>query len=837
MKPHTTKHPSVLALALVVMACLAWPAAAQQVIEAEPAATDRDAPAPVDEEPAGSRFYYNRHARPNPLAIGPEKIAFTDTLRMVMQYWQEEGWLEPPDFNKPIEDIQADSLRYLEGSKVDAQGNVRLRLDTIDFSADRFYYERETGTLDASGSVVMRQENALITADRLRYSPPLAPVEDTSADPAAMLLPAGSPPADGKLKLGSFDAENLHMTGAYRELQVRLFRFDSTSNTGELLNASGHLGPLYFNADRIQLLGEGEAVAENIWFSTCDQDPPAYSVYLRSAVLRENQVIDGKGLRLRIRNVNTPLYWPRWVHQAGEDDRLRFQFDSGRDARIGYFVNMAQHFEVNPEVTLGLRLYPTEKAGIGVGLEGSYDYLDTPAKPLFGGKGTFRSMITTKEDGYIEFYHWQRMFEDTELRLQWEQWFKRDFVKDFYYEVYRNRTEPRTFANVTHNRPDYIVSGTVRATTNDFVNETERLPEVAFHLLERPLAERLYLTFDSVTGYNEREPEGTGALRTVNVARLTLDLDLDEAFSVIPFAETEVTWYSKRFDGAANATRASFLLGTTAQTRFHKTYAGAAGFSGFKHLIIPSATLSYRPSPTIGVDETPRFDAYDNVYGRTRFETKLDNIVMGRDAETGDIWQVARLTFFTGHDIWNELRRSQDLEVEIDIRPRPWWGFLVAGEHHKSSKDINLDSPFSYQRALFSFADQVLGFEIDPEDLFTYNAQYGNYERFWTLFYFDDRAYGGKWNAKIGFAYTRTRDTVFNRELLYGGGYQLSDDWAVSFEHRYDFEREELVKQTYEIRRRMHCWESALQFRERSSGWDVGFELSLVAFPGSKVKF
>ena len=68
-------------------------------------------------------------------------------------------------------------------------------------------------------------------------------------------------------------------------------------------------------------------------------------------------------------------------------------------------------------------------------------------------------------------------------------------------------------------------------------------------------------------------------------------------------------------------------------------------------------------------------------------------------------------------------------------------------------------------------------------------------------------------------------------------GCKLGDLWGVAFEHRYDFERNELARQQYEIRRRLHCWEAALLFRDRPSGWDVGIEFNISAFPGTRVKF
>jgi hypothetical protein len=250
-------------------------------------------------------------------------------------------------------------------------------------------------------------------------------------------------------------------------------------------------------------------------------------------------------------------------------------------------------------------------------------------------------------------------------------------------------------------------------------------------------------------------------------------------------------------------------------------------------------TYSYRPEPNLGVEETPRFDAYDNVYGRSRIETKLDNIVLGQDEVSGEAWQVARLTLYHGNDFWNEIRKSEDYEVEVDVRPRRWWGFQAIGEHHgiTEDEDIDFDEPFIVQRSLIELYERVVDEPFDPETADKYNTRYGDYDRILTFLYYDNRERDGNFNGRVGFAYTKTQDEVFNREVLYGLGYRLNEKWSVAFEHRYDLERDELYRQKYEIRRVMNCLEGALQFGERESGWDVGIEFSVTGIPGARVKF
>src|SRR5690606_31784046 len=113
-----------------------------------------------------------------------------------------------------------------------------------------------------------------------------------------------------------------------------------------------------------------------------------------------------------------------------------------------------------------------------------------------------------------------------------------------------------------------------------------------------------------------------------------------------------------------------------------------------------------------------------------------------------------------------------------------------------------------------------------------FDQSFSDYDRVLAQIYYEEE----RMNARIGFAYTETRDSVYNREILYGLGYELSDKWGLGFEHRYDFEDGSLRSQTYEIRRSLHCWETAIRVRDRESGFDVDLEFNIKAFPGTKLK-
>ncbi len=525
---------------------------------------------------------------------------------------------------------------------------------------------------------------------------------------------------------------------------------------------------------------------------------------------------------------------------------------------------MAQIYKISPELSLGPRLMPTMKQGIGLGGDMTYDYTKMPSSRLFLSQGEMHGLYTTQNRGYFEWYHRYEYEKDLVLRVQAEQWSDQYFYKDFFWDNYKNRTTPRTFTNVTYRQDDYIASGTVNvdnrywdtppdgsfpknSTSEDreYLRQTrppgtEKLPEASFHLLERPLADHLYFSFDTVNGYYDRhygnEVKDIHGARSVNTARLTYDWDPLPALGVTPFYEVQGAWYQDELGTGNSSGCFSNVAGVTLQTRFHREYPGLFNFSAFKHVVVPSVTLSYRPSSTMDSDLIPHFDALDSVEGRTRLESKISNTFYGRDAETKQVWQVCRLNLYQGNDFWNEVRKTSDYEMELDVRPRPWWGFQMVGESH-NVKDSTFSPPATHVHDFFG--DITDGWSSRHGDVGAYLDQTGSadYNRVLTQFYYDDTMRGGKFNSRIGYAYSDTAGQVTTEAILYGLGVRLGDLWSVSAEHIYDVHDGILLRQTYEIRRIFHCFEAGLRFRERQSGYDVSVRFGLAAFSGPPLHF
>lgn len=756
----------------------------------------------------------------------------TDALIQPTEFGSTTGGFQAPDLSKNLENITFKSMSNPGGGSGSTLfSEFRAQLGDMTMSADSMEHNQEPVDVHAKGNVVITQQSSSITADEIHFN--LEESEDTADKP--QIIEGGESQAPA-LDQGHLTLQNAHIIEPTREMTADYMDYDFKSGKGELTNASGQAGIYYFSADKLHLHGPQTLSGENVWVTTCDRPHPHYKIRLSELEMVDGQPVAGSNARLQLGKVDTPLYLPKWRRGGVGGSPWTLDFDSGRQANIGYFVNVGQAYEVNPDVTLGPRLFVTEKDGVGFGADLTYDFMNNPASRFYRTQGEAHGLYTTEERGFIHWYHRYEYSNDLVVRAQVEHWSDEEFYKDFYYDIFRNRSQPRTFANVTYRQPGYIATASVRAQTHQWFSETEQTPDATFSLLERPLTENLYFSFDTANGYYNREPFGVDGGRSANTARLTYSWDPAPWLAITPFWEVDGYLYSRNRTSESSTGVLSTNMGVTAQTRLHRTYAGRWGFSSFKHLIVPSITYSYRPDTNVEPLEIPQYDPLDSIFGRTRIETKISNILYGRDADTDEVWQVARFTLYQGNDIRNERSSTEDYEVELDVRPRPWWGMQVVGERQKTSDEDPSLSRYSIARNFPRFYRDVIGGTFGVDSAQDFSGRFGDYNRMLAQLYYDGEPRGEKISGRIGFAYTKTQDEVFNREAIYGLGYKFSDKWGLGFEHTYDFEHNDLRSQSYELRRSLHCWETAIRFRDRESGFDINLEFNIKAFPGSRLK-
>ena len=293
----------------------------------------------------------------------------------------QEGGFQVPDWTEPLDTVRSDEMSgsWMKDSAAPMlfQGNVHWQLGPTTASMDELEVKRATNELWARGNVEIRQDLASLNADELYYDAPVETDEEIAPLLAADKLDEQQR-AKRVLSLGRIEAKNFHFVEPNRELTADYLEYDFVSKTGALENAKGHAGIFYFGAKKMRVLGPASVDGEEVWVTTCDHDPPHYRIRVMAAAIGDGEAVVGKGARLQLGSTPTPFYWPKWSFRPGTASPISIDFDSGRKAELGYFLNVGQQFDVKPGLELGYRLFPTEKEGVGFGLEGAYDYMERP---------------------------------------------------------------------------------------------------------------------------------------------------------------------------------------------------------------------------------------------------------------------------------------------------------------------------------------------------------------------------------------------------------------------------------------------------------------------------
>lgn len=728
---------------------------------------------------------------------------FQEELHRALQFEGKYAGLLGLNWQRNPEPERFDSW-IRQGATDTFEGDVEFHVDDAVVQTESMVRNDDTEDITMTGGVTVTRDDNFFGAERLQVR---APEDLTERERLAgiPIVPHGYKPPRRYAYAGFIEAEDIEWHEPYRDLVARTLQTTLDTQDIEADSVYGRAGGLFFHADRLSIAGPDSVLAEQAWVTTCDHDPPHYTLNFSDATVTDG-VIRARNARLQFFGVPTPLMLPRLKFDPTRETRVyRPDIELGSSSDIGQFVNLAQWFAVSPYLELGVRTMPTTRDGFGYGLDAEYDFRGDPRTPLFRSEGSLKSLYTTNDRGYVDFRHQQDLTLKTRFVGQVQQWSDRDFLNDWFHDDFENQNGPRTFANLTHTRPGHIMTLTASPTTHSFLHYSEKLPEATYHLLDRQIAKNLYLSWDSFAGYYELEPAAITTERLINIARLSYDIQLGRVLNILPFVEGDYSIYEDRLIDEDSEERLGVTGGVTFQSRFQRTMRGIGPYGRLKHIVVPSVTYVYRPDPTGDADRIPQLDGLDFRPGRERVEGKIENVLLAKHAETGDVWQLAHLALYAGTDFESEIGTSDDIEMEFSFRPVPKWGLFASAEHHDAEAGGGVPG--------------------------------GEFNRALGYIFYDNAYQSNTFNARLGYSYSDLDDPLEQRELLYGAGIRLGKKWSFGFEHRLELENSEITRETYEIRRLLHEWEVAVRVRDREEGIDASVQITLIDFPTASLNF
>lgn len=529
-------------------------------------------------------------------------------------------------------DIEADSLEYLTDNKTIAgTGNVQIREGADLLKADYVTVQTETRDVYARGNVVFRRSGNVWQGQELRYNL--------------------------KTKEGDF---------------------------GEF---QAFVNPFYIRAEDSKRISDQHYELKGLVLTTCDNDPPDFSIRAREASLTDGTKISARGVLIYLGSV--PVFWLPRLDRNLAGNRSYWQFEPGYSSRKGFYMLTGYGFRWTKNFKTVTHVDAYSEKGVGLGQDFVWQGRETN-RPVSGALQTyyiddqkpFRSDaerereqdLVSNERYRVKLTH-NQVLSDRDYTLAEANYVSDpDMLKDFFTEDYRLSSQPENRATVTHRGDHYTAGMLVNGRLNDFYENVNRLPEFFLDASRQQVGESgfYYESQNRLSWLEHVFPAGDDntdydALRADSLHMLYYPTRHFGFLNLMPRAGYRGTFYDKTYSNktitnTVVTTGTNGLVSVTNEVESIRAEDGGAlrnlyevGFEtslkafrtwddlivmgdgdGLRHVAEPYLKHTYTPEPNVLPDELPQFDSVDSLNKRhdlligmrNKFQTRRDKKIV-----------------------------------------------------------------------------------------------------------------------------------------------------------------------------------------------------------------
>ncbi|MGC9453590.1 MAG: hypothetical protein ACP5HU_01885 [Phycisphaerae bacterium] len=396
--------------------------------------------------------------------------------------------------------------------------------------------------------------------------------------------------------------------------------------------------PVYIRAEEARALSVREMWFRDAKISTCDFETPSYHVGVSTAYVMDTTPYDPRtGEKLAERSyqgrftnatfniLDVPLlYWPYATGDFQEGHTALRKAQVGSHGQYGFGVETEWHLFrllglVRPDgysANLELNWY---ERGPFIGTDVTYSrdnysgyslaYLldDQDGNDDFGRE---RKNIEAPDfRGRLLMRHKHLLPRDWQVQAELSYLCDRNFLEAFFPGEFYAGKEQETLLYAQKQRDNWAVTGLLKARLNDFLTQTESLPDVAFHWIGQPLLkDRLTFFHESRLGRLRYRPdEDLGAdssdLLVRADTRNELDLPLKAGpVNIVPYIVGRATWWEDSPSGNDEC-RLYGQVGARANTHLYRVFDSVGSrlwnLNRLRHVVTPEAGVFF--SDTNGV--------------------------------------------------------------------------------------------------------------------------------------------------------------------------------------------------------------------------------------------
>ena len=489
--------------------------------------------------------------------------------------------------------------------------------------------------------------------------------------------------------------------------------------------------PFEMTGSNLTSFNENEYKIYDGTFTTSDSSQPDYYIRAKGIRIYPNDRIIFTNAWVFVKDI--PVFWFPYLYQSLNNQSVLL-FSPGYNSTYGYYLVSDIGFPLFDHFDAIIHPNYYSLRGPALGIDINYDLGEVEQENTLKIKSFFiedqgANINQTNvgrpriDAGRYRISYESRTFlaSDTSLVLQVNKFSDAFMLEDFFPYEFQVDPQPETYVELIKQGDAYALSLFARYQVNDFLQTTEKLPELSWEVVRTPLFNSPIFYEATTTGgwYQLAQPVGTFFNPTLNPDYSSFRFDTFHQLSypkmyfgflsIVPRAGFRVTYYSRTGDVTPGdpslgipfgsvvyepgGTRYVFNTGFDTSFKLSHIYEGVQahwlGLDGLLHVIQPYADYSWVSTPNIGPGKVlpydrfltstylppidfPEFTATDSIAHLSvlrlgvmnKFETRRDN----------QTYQWLTVDTFLDVNFKNPFEQTpySDIQAQVRFNPVPW---------------------------------------------------------------------------------------------------------------------------------------------------------------------
>jgi LPS-assembly protein len=489
--------------------------------------------------------------------------------------------------------------------------------------------------------------------------------------------------------------------------------------------------PFEMTGSNLTSFNENEYKIYDGTFTTSDSSQPDYYIRAKGIRIYPNDRIIFTNAWVFVKDI--PVFWFPYLYQSLNNQSVLL-FSPGYNSTYGYFLVSDIGFPVFDHFDAIIHPNYYSLRGPALGIDVNYDLGEVEQQDtvkirtfFISDKGANINQTNLGrpqiDAGRYRISYESRTFlaSDTSLVLEVNKFSDAFMLEDFFPYEFQVDPQPQTYVELIKQGDAYALSLFARYQVNDYLQTTEKLPELSWEVVRTPLFNSpiFYEATTTAGWYQLAQPVGTFFNPTLNPDYSSFRFDSFHQLSypkmyfgflsIVPRAGARVTYYSRTGDVTPGdpalgipfgsvvyepaGTRYVFNAGVDTSFKLSHIYEGVQahwlGLDGLLHVIQPYADYSWVSTPNIGPGKVlpydryltqtylppidfPEFTATDSIAHMSvlrlgvinKFETRRDNAT----------YQWITVDTFLDVNFKNPFEQTyySDIQAQVRFNPVPW---------------------------------------------------------------------------------------------------------------------------------------------------------------------